>query len=147
SRNKPGLQPRCEPAVMPVPVLPRNVEPVPGVGSRCERRALRRDPQAKPVHRKSHPPVTSKLLIVAAAGLLIGTTALGYAQSSTQDLAPGQRMQDRGSVPGHPGASGYAPGQRMHEKGSKAGEPGASGYAPGRQAPETTGRGSMGDRD
>ncbi len=66
----------------------------------------------------------SRLLIVAAAaGLLIGTTALGYAQSSTQDRAPGQRMQDRGSVPGHPGASGYAPGQRMHERGSKAGEP------------------------
>jgi hypothetical protein len=100
-----------------------------------------------------------KLSIVAAvAGLLISTTALGYAQSSTQDRAPsarlrassthyGQRMQDRGSLPGHPGASGHAPGQRMHERGSKAGEPGASGYAPGRQTPETTGRGSMGDRD
>jgi len=88
-----------------------------------------------------------KLSIVAAvAGLLIGTTALGYAQSSTQDRAPVQRMQDRGSVPGHPGASDYAPGQRMHERGSKAGERGASGYAPGRQTPETTGRGSMGDR-
>jgi len=81
-------------------------------------------------------------IVAAVAGLLIGTTALGYAQSSTQDRAPGQRMQERGSVPGHPGASGYAPGQRMHERGSKAGEPGASGYAPGRQAPETTGRGS-----
>ena len=66
-----------------------------------------------------------KLSIVATV-LLIGTTALGYAQSSTQDRAPGQRMQERGSVPGHPGASGYAPGQRMHERGSKAGEPGAS---------------------
>ena len=79
-------------------------------------------------------------IVAAVAGLLIGTTSLGYAQSSTQDRAPGQRMQERGSVPGHPGASGYAPGQRMHERGSKAGEPGASGYAPGRQAPETTGR-------
>src|SRR5262249_17238683 len=106
------------------------------------------DPQAKPVHPRSHPPMTSKLLIVAAAaGLLIGTTALGYAQSSTQNRTPGPRMPDRGSVPDPPGASGYAPGQRMHEKGSKAGEPGASGYAPGRQAPETTGRGSLGDRD
>ena len=92
--------------------------------------------------------MVSKLLIVAAAaGLLIGTTALGYAQSSAPDRAPGERMQERGSVPGHPGASGYAPGQRMHERGSKAGAPGASSYAPGRQAPETTGRGSMGDRD
>ena len=88
-----------------------------------------------------------KLSIVAAVAGLVGTTALGYAQSSTQDRSPGQRMQERGSVPGHPGASGYAPGQRMHERGSKKGEPGASGYAPGRQAPETTGRGSMGDRD
>jgi hypothetical protein len=69
----------------------------------------------------------SKLsIIAAAAGLLIGTTVLGYAQSSTQDRAPGQRMQERGS---------------------KAGRPGASGYAPGRQIPETTGRGSMGHRD
>src|SRR5215467_15025733 len=59
-------------------------------------------------------------IVAAIAGLLIGTTALGYAQSSTQDRAPsarlrassthyGQRMQERGSVPGHPGASGYAP--------------------------------------
>ena len=90
----------------------------------------------------------SKLSIVAAAvGLLIGTTALGYAQSSTPDHAPGQRMQEGGSVPGHPGASGYAPGHEMQEKGSRPGHPGASGYAPGRQTPETTGRGSMGDRD
>jgi hypothetical protein len=65
------------------------------------------------------------LIVAAAAGLLIGTTALGYAQSSTQEHAPGQRMQERGSVPGHPGASDYAPGQRMHERGSKAGAPGA----------------------
>ena len=56
-------------------------------------------------------------------------------------------MQDRGSLPGHPGASGYAPGHEMHEKGSRPGHPGTSGYAPGRQGPETTGRGSMGDRD
>jgi hypothetical protein len=92
--------------------------------------------------------MVSKLLIVAAAaGLLIGTTALGYAQSSTQNPSPGQRMQDRGSLPGHPGASGYAPGHEMREKGSRPGHPGASGYAPGRPAPETIGRGSMGDRD
>jgi hypothetical protein len=58
----------------------------------------------------------SKFLIVAAAaGVLIGTTALAHAQSSGQrmpDSAPGQRMQDKGSVPGHPGASGYAPGHQ-----------------------------------
>jgi hypothetical protein len=80
------------------------------------------------------------LSIAAVAGLLVGSTAIGYAQSSTQDKAPGQRMQDKGSVPGEPGASGYAPGHQMQEKGSKPGAPGASGYAPGHQG--TTGRGS-----
>jgi hypothetical protein len=92
------------------------------------------------------------LSLIAASGLLIATTSLGYAQSRSQENAPGQRMQDRGSVSGQPGASGYAPGQQMQEKGSKSGEPGASGFAPGQQSPDTTGRGgvgqgSMGDRD
>ena len=92
--------------------------------------------------------MNSKRLSLAAAALLIATTALGYAQTSTQNNAPGQRMQDRGSVPGQPGASGYAPGQQMQQKGSKSGEPGASGFAPGHQNPGTTGQGgSMGDRD
>ena len=90
------------------------------------------------------------LTIAAAAGLLVATSALGFAQSSGQrmpDSTPGQTMQDRGSGSGQPGASGYTPGHRMQEKGSKAGAPGASGYAPGHQEPSTTGRGSMGDRD
>jgi len=92
------------------------------------------------------------LSIAAALGLLIATTTLGHAQSRAQDNAPGQRMQDKGSVPGQPGASGYAPGRQMQEKG-RSGQPGASGFAPGQQSPETTGRGgdadkgSMGDRD
>jgi hypothetical protein len=90
-------------------------------------------------------PMNAKLLsIFTAAGLLLGTTAL-QAQSPTQERAPGQRMQDKGSVPGQPGASGYAPGHQMQDKGSKPGQPGASGFAPGQQ--DTTGRGSMGDRD
>jgi hypothetical protein len=93
------------------------------------------------------------LSIIVASGLLIATTSLGYAQSRPQENAPGQRMQDKGSVPGQSGASGYAPGQQMQEKGSKSGQPGASGFAPGQQSPDTTGRGgdadkdSMGDRD
>jgi hypothetical protein len=90
--------------------------------------------------RKETEPMNGKLLsIAAAAGLLIGSTAIGYPQNSTRDGAPGQRMQDKGSVPGEPGASGYSPGDRMQDKGSKPGEPGASGYAPGRQG--TTGQG------
>jgi hypothetical protein len=84
--------------------------------------------------------MNGKLLsIAAAAGLLIGSTVIGYAQSSTQDRAPGQRMHDKGSVPGEPGASGYSPGNRMQDKGSKPGQLGASGYAPGHQG--TTGQG------
>jgi hypothetical protein len=92
--------------------------------------------------------MNGKLITLAAASVLIATTSLGYAQAPTQNNAPGQRMQDRGSVPGQPGASGYAPGQQMQQKGSKSGEPGASGFAPGRQNQGTTGQGgSMGDRD
>jgi hypothetical protein len=92
------------------------------------------------------------LSIIAASCLLIAMTALGFAQNRTQESAPGQRMQDSGSAPGQPGASGHTPGQQMQEKGSKSGQPGASGFAPGRQGPDTTGRGdagqgSMGDRD
>jgi hypothetical protein len=92
--------------------------------------------------------MNGKLVTLAAASVLIATTSLGYAQAPTQNNAPGQRMQDRGLVPGQPGASGYAPGQQMQQKGSKSGEPGASGFAPGRQNQGTTGQGgSMGDRD
>jgi len=84
--------------------------------------------------------MNAKLLsIVAAGGLLLGTGAL-YAQSPTQNQPPGQRMQDKGSAPGQPGASGYAPGHQMQDKGSKPGQPGASGYAPGQQD-RTTGQG------
>jgi len=82
------------------------------------------------------------LLAAAAARLIFGTPALCVAQGA-QDSAPGQKMQDKGSVRGQPGASGYAPGQRMQDKGSKAGQPGASGYAPGQQN-STSGQGSGG---
>jgi hypothetical protein len=88
---------------------------------------------------------TKPLSIIAASGLLIAATTLGYAQSPTQENAPGQRMQDSRPMPG-------ATGQQTQEKGSKSGQSGASGFAPGRQSPDTTGRGgagqgSMGDRD
>jgi hypothetical protein len=81
------------------------------------------------------------LSVAAAAGLLFGAPALCLAQGGAQDSAPGQKMQDKGSVRGQPGASGYAPGQRMQDKGSKPGQPGASGYAPGQQD-STSGQGS-----
>jgi hypothetical protein len=77
-------------------------------------------------------------ILIAAAALLASPTA--YAQGSTS--TPGQQMQDRGSVPGSPGASGYAPGQQMQDKGSAKGTTGASGYAPGHTKSNTAG-----DRD
>ena len=53
-------------------------------------------------------------------------------------------MQEKGSVKGEPGASGYAPGHQMQEKGSVKGTTGASGYAPGHA---TTGSGVKSDVD
>ena len=68
-----------------------------------------------------------KLLATAAA---ITAFAVTTAQAQ-QPTAPGQKMQQEGSVSGTHGASGAAPGQRMHENGSATGTVGASGYAPG----------------
>jgi len=96
------------------------------------------------------------IAVAAAAGLLVAATTGSLAQYSQNKNSttgrsgdtPGQQMQEKGSKPGHPGASGYAPGHettgqgpgrsdkspghQMQEKGSKSGSPGASGYAPGR---------------
>ena len=89
---------------------------------------------------------TKILTLVAAGVLLIGSCASGLAQSSAQEKTPGDQMQDKGSVKGSPGASGYAPGHMMQEKGSVKGTTGASGYAPGHA---TTGSGASvkGDAD
>jgi hypothetical protein len=77
-----------------------------------------------------------------AAAFAISAPA-AYAQGSS-GKAPGQEMQDKGSVSGSPGASGYAPGQEMQKNGSKTGTTGASGYAPGHS---TTGSGVSKDKD
>ena len=82
------------------------------------------------------------LSAVVAVGLMLGTATVGLAQTA-QDRAPGQQMQDKGSLRAQPGASGYAPGHKMQDKGSKAGQPGASGYAPGQQD-STSGQGTRG---
>ena len=70
------------------------------------------------------------LSVAAAAGLLFGTSALCLAQGGAQDNAPGQKMQDKGSVRGQPGASGYAPGHQdsTSGQGSRSGgtNPGTS---------------------
>jgi hypothetical protein len=92
------------------------------------------------------------IALAATAVLLVAATTGSFAQNrqSTGGLSgdsPGHQMQEKGSKPGHPGASGYAPGHettgqgpgrsdkspghQMQDKGSKRGDPGASGYAPG----------------
>jgi hypothetical protein len=75
--------------------------------------------------------MTRKFLVLTAAGLFAASTGLAFAQSSTPSRTPGHEMQNKGSVKGEPGASGYSPGDQMHDKGSVKGHPGASGYAPG----------------
>ena len=74
---------------------------------------------------------------------LIASSAVAFSQTSS-GKAPGQEMQDKGSVKGSAGASGYAPGQEMQDKGSKPGTTGASGYAPGRS---TSGSSMTKERD
>lgn len=66
------------------------------------------------------------LSAIAVSSLMCAVPALAQ-----QKTAPGQQMQDKGSVKGTTGASGYAPGQKMQDKGSVKGTTGASGYAPG----------------
>jgi hypothetical protein len=73
-----------------------------------------------------------KIAMLAAAGLFAASSGLALAQSSTPSRTPGHEMQNKGSVKGEPGASGYSPGDKMHDKGSVPGHPGASGYAPSR---------------
>ena len=75
---------------------------------------------------------------VAASALLMLGSVAANAQGAS-DQAPGQKMQDKGSVSGTSGASGYAPGQQMQDKGSKPGTTGASGYAPGHKATSGSG--------
>lgn len=82
-------------------------------------------------------------ILTAVAALATLTAASAQAQQPT---APGQRMQDKGSVQGTTGASGYAPGQRMQDKGSVSGTTGASGYAPGHADVKGSASGSVGSR-
>lgn len=81
------------------------------------------------------------LVLLTAAAMLAATPALVQAQNAK---APGQMMQEKGSVKGEPGASGYAPGTQMKAKGSVKGTTGASGYAPGHA---TTGASTKTDVD
>ena len=76
--------------------------------------------------------MTSRTLtLILAAGLLGGAATSGLAETRKAPNTPGHEMQNKGSVKGQPGASGYSPGHEMQRKRSVKGEPGASGYAPG----------------
>jgi hypothetical protein len=81
--------------------------------------------------------IVTTLMIV---GALFAGTAFANA-ASVSKKTPGHLMQTKGSVKGHPGASGYAPGHLKQAKGSVKGHPGGSGYAPGHAT--TTGSGSV----
>jgi hypothetical protein len=61
----------------------------------------------------------NKLAIgVSAAALLLGSAAMAAdSDRGRSEAAPGQQMQEKGSVPGHPGASGYAPGHDRDDLG------------------------------
>ncbi|MFE1598808.1 hypothetical protein [Methylobacterium sp. ID0610] len=73
-----------------------------------------------------------RALSVATALALLGTAAVAQTRATNpQNEPPGQRMQERGSVKGTTGASGYTPGHEMQSTGSVKGTSGASGYAPG----------------
>jgi hypothetical protein len=72
-----------------------------------------------------------KIIFAVAASGLLALGSAGVASAQTGASTPGQKMQQKGSVAGSPGASGYTPGHQMQMKGSKKGHPGASGYAPG----------------
>jgi hypothetical protein len=68
--------------------------------------------------------MTKMLAAAAAAGLIIVSAVPG---SAAPKNTPGHMMQQKGSVPGHPGASGYAPGHLKKMRGAHD----ASAYAPG----------------
>ena len=88
-----------------------------------------------------------KLAVTALAiGAIFTATAMAANENNNaQNRAPpGQQMQDKGSVKGTTGASGYAPGQQMQNKGSVKGTTGASGYAPGQSTTGTSGSNNSG---
>ncbi len=53
----------------------------------------------------------------SAAAILLGSFGVGWAAEKSEKMSPGHEMQERGSVQGQPGASGYAPGHEMKEHG------------------------------
>jgi hypothetical protein len=61
--------------------------------------------------------MTAKTLtLMAAAALLAAASTSGPAQARDEKTTHGHEMQEKGSVKGHPGASGYSPGHEMQKK-------------------------------
>jgi hypothetical protein len=85
---------------------------------------------------------SKSLVLVSAAVLLVSQGVFAAAQTSNvaRSRAPGQQFQEKGSVRGDPGASGYSPGDLKNDKGSRPGHPGASGYAPGHSTTQSGAR-------
>ena len=64
---------------------------------------------------------TKLLALLAAAGLVVGSSTAGLAKNLRSMNSPGHKMQRFGPVPGHPGASGYAPGHLKQARLSRHG--------------------------
>ena len=92
---------------------------------------------------------SKSLVLASAVVLLVSQSIIAAAQTSnsSRNRAPGQQFQEKGSVRGDPGASGYSPGDLKNDRGSRPGFPGASGYAPGRSpSPPSTSSGTSTSR-
>jgi hypothetical protein len=56
---------------------------------------------------------------IAVAGLLVSAASASLAQGRDVEGTPGHRVQEQGSRPGYPGASGYAPGHQRRYMGDR----------------------------
>ena len=76
-------------------------------------------------------------IIALAAATIIASAPIAFAQNAGTSSAPGQQMQDKGSVVGSPGASGYAPGhlKKKHVRAHKV----ARHHVAAKHVRETTG--------
>lgn len=68
-----------------------------------------------------------KISILVITAVAVITSAPLAVAASAKNVAPGQQMNQRGSVAGSPGASGYAPGHLKKRSLNQS----ASKYAPG----------------
>jgi hypothetical protein len=89
------------------------------------------------------------ITLLAAAALLAGSSAFGYAgpkgtgaMGGASEYSPGDQMRDSGGpMMGARGASEYSPGDQMRDSGGpKKGARGASEYSPGDKMNDARGR-------